>query len=366
MQYNIDVNSLLRRVVGAFPPPEFLSMPAAAIDISDTSIKYLDTQYTTAGYIPRNFSSVPLPEGVVSGGAVRDIVALGAALSPLRKKYKRKFAFISLPEELAYLFTVRIPHSEDTDIKEAVEFALGEHVPVALQDAIFDYDIIAEGSRDTEVSVTVYERKVVEGYIEALQLAGFEVRACELEARSVVGSVVPGAASGVSMVVDFGRNRTGITIARGKSPIFTTTVHVGGESITEAIMKYKTVTAEEADILKREVGLTQKEDEKLRSILVDAVHTLVGEIERHYQFWGTRRDERGRRIDRINNIYLCGGAAGLLGLTEYMTEELRVSVHTANVWQNMFDTNEYVPPMDKTLSWQYATVAGLVLIDSAK
>ncbi len=363
MRHSTDIGIKLRQVVGAFPPPGFLSMPAAAIDISDTSIKYMDTEYTSAGSIPRRFDSVVLPEGIVSGGVVQDVVALASFLKPLQEKHKRAFAFVALPEELAYLYTVNISKTEGSSIKDAVEFSLADNVPIDIQDAVFDFDVIDENSGGTEVSVTAFERTVVEGYVAALERAGFTVRLCELEARSVVRSVIPWRDQSVSMVIDFGRTRTGITIANGQTPIFTTTVHVGGNSITEAIMRYKSISEEEADILKREEGITDNVDEKLRSILTDAVGKLVKEIERHYQFWDSKRDEHGERIDRIDNIYLCGGAASLLGLPEYIAKQLHIPVHSANVWQNMFDLNTYIPPVSRELSWQYATAAGLLLTD---
>ncbi len=363
MLRKINANLLLRRFVGAFPPPEFLVMHAVAVDISDTSIKCFDVKHTAAGYIPQNFSTVVLSEGVVHGGIVRDTDSLSQALLELRKKHKRSFAFVSLPEELAYLFTVRIPKDGNTNIREAVEFALGENVPIALEDAVFDYDVISESLTETTVSVTVYESAVVQGYIDAFHSAGFEIRACELEAHSVVRSVVPSGFGGVSMVIDFGRNRTGIAIARGQSPIFTTTVHVGGAAVTQAIMELKSVSEEEADAIKREQGLAQAEDAKLQEVLTKETKKLVDEIERHYQFWDSRRDEHGERIERIEKIYLCGGAAAFLGLAEYMAAELNVPVTTANVWQNLFDMNEHVPQLEKPLSWQYATAVGLLLID---
>ncbi len=359
----MDIGTKLRRVVGAFPPPDFLTMPAAAIDISDTSIKYMDTEYTSSGSIPRKFDSVVLPEGIVAGGVVQDVAALASFLKPLREKHKRIFAFVALPEELAYLYTVNISKTEGGSIKDAVEFSLSDNVPIDIQDAVFDYDIIAKNSGSTEVSVTAFERDVVEGYVAALELAGFSVRLCELEARSVVRSVVPWESSRVSMVIDFGRTRTGITIANGQTPIFTTTVHVGGNSITEAVMQYKSVSEEEANTLKREKGMADTADKKLQSILTDAVSKLVKEIERHYQFWDSKRDEHGERIDRIDNIYLCGGAAGLLGLSEYIAGQLHIPVHSANVWQNMFDLDTYIPPISRERSWQYATAAGLLLTD---
>jgi len=363
MQHKIDVNSLLRKIVGAFPPPDFLSMPAAAIDISDTSVKYFDVEYIDAGFVPRNFDSIPLKEGVVVDGIVHDIHAMSEVLAMFKKRYKRSFVVASLPEELVYLFTSHMPLSNDIDMTRMVEFGLTEHVPISPKDAVFDYEILSKRDNYIDVSVTVYEKSVVEGYIDSLELAGFEVKSLELESRSVVRSVVPRNSKGVSMVCNFGRDRTGIAITRGQSPIFTTTVHIGGEEINKAIMQQAQVSKEEASIIKSSVGLTQQEDKKIQNVITETVSKLVDEIERHYKFWDRRRDKHGERVDRIENIYICGGAAALLGLPEYIAGKLHVPVKIANVWQSMFNENEYIPQITKTQSLQYATATGLILKD---
>ena len=297
--------SKVRSFVGAFPPPGFLTMPAAAIDISDTSIKYLDTEYTNAGCTPRKFDNLDLPEGIVVGGVVQDTTMLAEYLRPLRETHGREFALVALPEELAYLYTVYVPKTDEVDLKEVIEFSLAENVPISAEDAVFDYDIIHKPSGGAEVSVTVYERAVVNGYVEALERAGFTVRLCELEARSVVRSVVPRDNAGMSMIIDLGRTRTGITIARGGTPLFSTTVHIGGQALTDAIKELKSIDDAEADAIKREVGLGS-DDEELNKILMASVGKLVSEIDRHYQFWNSKRGEGGEHIDPVSNIYLCG------------------------------------------------------------
>lgn len=352
------------RVAALFPPPEFLAMPSAGIDISDTSIKYLDAQYTRAGLVPRVFDTMRLPKGIVLDGVVEDVIGLAHALRELRGQNDRAFANVSLPEELVYLYTLEVPtaHSHG-DILQMVEFSLSEHVPIPAGNAVFNYDVMRRHGDITEISVTVFPKDIVEGYKEAFEQSGFMVKDFELEAQSVARSIIPIDADGVSMIIDFGRTRTGITIALGQVPIFSTTVKVGGNALTEAIMKHHSVSEDEADILKRTEGLSECKDEVLRQTLMDTTTALIDEIRRHYRYWDTRRDEEGNRIAGIERIFLCGGAVGLKGLPEHVSSVLQVPVRVGSVWENMFDINAHIPKVNKTISWQYATAAGLLLRD---
>jgi len=352
------------KIAALFPPPEFLSMPAAGIDISDSSIKYLDATYTPGGLVPRVFDTKRLSPGIVLDGVVENKPALADALRELRGQNERHFANVSLPEELVYLYTLEVPtaHSHK-DVMQVVEFSLSEHVPIPVGNAVFNYDILRRRGDITDISITVFPKDVIEGYKEAFEESGFHVKSFELEAQSVARSIIPVDVEGVSMIIDFGRTRTGITIALGQVPVFSTTVKVGGNALTEAIMQHYATSEEEADAIKREQGIAECEDQKLCRTLMDTTTTLIDEIRRHYRYWDTRRDEEGNRIAGIEQIFLCGGAVGLKGLPEQVAGVLQVPVQVGNVWENMFSLDAHIPKVSRTISWQYATAAGLLLRD---
>lgn len=352
------------KIAAFFPPPEFLSMPAAGIDISDTSIKYLDATYTHAGLVPGTFDFIRLGKGIVVNGVVQDVAGLAAALKELHQRHSRTFVNASLPEELVYLYTLEVPTAHrPKDILQVVEFSLSEHAPIPADNAVFNYDTLRRRGPVADISVTVFPRDIVEGYTQAFEESGFRVKGFELEAQSIARSIVPVTSDGVSMIIDFGRTRTGITIALGQVPLFSTTVKVGGTALTEAIMKQYDVSEEEADNLKREQGISDCKDTELRDILMNTTTALIKEIERHYHYWDTRRDEEGNRIASIKNIFLCGGAVGLKGLPEQVASTLQIPVHLADVWGNMFSTDKHIPKIPRVISWQAATAAGLILRD---
>lgn len=336
-------------------------MNAAGLDISDTSVKYLSANFKKEGYIPDTLDKTPIESGIVVGGAVEDEDALAQALAHVREKNGGDFVHVALPEELVYIFTLEVPEgSKREHIMQIIEFSLGEHVPIAADNAVFDYEPITTHGDVLEVSVTVFPRSVIDGYRRAIEQSGFRIKGFELEAQSVARSVIPQGTEGTSMIIDFGRTRTGITIVRGHVPVFTTTVKVGGDAITGAIKEHLGISDEKADELKRTEGLFVDDDKQLQQKLLDVVTTLTDEVRRHYRFWETHRDEH-ERIHRIERVFLCGGAVSLRGLSDHVAAALQVPVRVSNIWCNMFDINQYVPSVSRAISWQYATAAGLAL-----
>lgn len=358
------MSSLLYRFIQVFPPPEFLAMPAAGIDISDSSVKYLDAQFENGGYIPKTFDALPLEQGIVVDGVVRNPDALAEVLAVFRKKHGRGFAYAALPEELAYIYSIQLPSALDKDaMRSAVEFSLAEHVPIPASDLTFDFDVADTHENMALVSVTAFPTDVVNGYKHALEKAGFMVKALELEAYAVARAAIPRNAHESSMVIDFGRTRTGITIVQNRTPVFSTTVKVGGDTITKTIMSAYNVSAEEADTIKRLEGITKSRDEAVGEQIRKSVDALIAEIERHYRFWESTAHERGDNAERITRIFLCGGAVGLGGLPERVSSALQIQVSIADIWHNLFDINVHIPPVSRTESLQYATAAGLLLRD---
>lgn len=353
------------KLAALFPPPRFLAMPAAGIDISDSSIKYCDAKLTRAGFIPENLDTVRLPNGVVVNGAVQDVEALSEALKEVHQTHARRFVNVALPEELVYLYTLEVPAAHrDKEIMQVIEFSLSEHAPIPAENAIFNYDVIRTHGAVKEISVTVFPKDIVESYVTAFEESGFEVKAFELEAHSVARAVVPHTTKRVSMIIDFGSTRTGITVTYGQIPIFSTTIKIGGTAFTEAIMKHLHSNEEDADAYKWEKGIAACDKKELCDELTRTADTLVKEIQRHYRYWNTRRDEDGNAIAPIEHVYLCGGALALRGLKEHVADVLQSPVRTSDVWVNMLDIDTFVPDMPKQESWGYATAIGLFLRDT--
>src|SRR3989338_6930630 len=74
----------LARISGAlarwFPMPKALFPPAAGVDVSDSSIKWMVLGGSGKGKRVHSFGNESIAEGIVENGIVRDIPALAKAL----------------------------------------------------------------------------------------------------------------------------------------------------------------------------------------------------------------------------------------------------------------------------------------------
>jgi type IV pilus assembly protein PilM len=359
---HITQRTIGERFFNHFPPPTFLNLKATGVDISDSSIKVFGLKQTQRGNIPDFFEERKIAPGIVHQGGVENPESLTKALIALRRKYDMNFIHASLPEEKAYLFQTTVPNSTDKrQILNSIEFQLEEHVPIPPSESVFDYDIIQKNRDTMNVSVTVFPKSVIANYQKVFKAAGLTPVSFVLEGQAMANAVVPEGDTKTYMIVDFGRTRSGIAIVKNGIVSFTSTVDVGGNEITKAIMEHFKVDEIEAQKIKNKNGIiNNKENEQLYNSLMNTVSALKGEINRHFVYWNNK-DSNQKKEDKINKIILCGGNASLAGLSEFLSLDIKAPVEKAQVWQNVFSYSDYIPSISYEESLSYATVVGLVL-----
>ncbi len=349
-----------------FPPPRFLEMPAVGLDISDDAVSVLELVRRGGSYAVGRFSRVTLPAGIITGGYVNDKERMITELRTLKEKLKLDFVNTSLSEEKAYLFKARVPRVAKKELRSALEFKLEENVPIPPSEAIFDYTVITDAGHNNadhiDVCVTVLPRKVVDTYSELLEQAGLTPLSFEIEAQAVTRAVVKRGDRGVYLVVHFGDAKTGLFIVCDEVVQFTSTVAIGGNNITEAIMKHLSVGAEEARRIKHERGAFQdRKNMDLFFSIMNTLSALKDEVNKLSVYWHTHKDATDETRKPISKIILTGRDAGLSGFDEYLSLSLSLPAEVGNVWCNPFSFEEYIPPLVFEDSLDYVAAIGLAL-----
>jgi type IV pilus assembly protein PilM len=363
-----EARSISEQMARWFPAPPFLYPRAAGIDISDFSIKWLVLKNSTVKYAVDTWGEITLPAGIVEGGLIRDGEALADALRELKGHLKGiEYAHVALPEEGAYVFSMNVPDgSSHEQVTRMIEFEFEGRVPIPPAAAVYDFDVIsrhAEGAME-EIAVSVFSRELAESYVAAFDAAGITVLSLELEAHSIARAV-SGASPDepITLLVDFGRSRTGFAVLKRGIPIFTSTVDVGGETMTRALAAKLSLVGDAEIAFKNNEGLLADGGANSPGLetLVGTASALADEIARLYHYWGTRRNEQGEHVSPVSRVFVVGGAANLRGLAGYIAGRIQADTQIANVWQRVCSFDDYIPPIEARQSLRYATAIGLAL-----
>ncbi len=349
-----------------FPPPQFLTLPSAGVDISDGSLKYIQFGKHSRELSLLAWGDLTIPENTVKRGSLANPDALVEVLKELRTRISTDFIRVSLPEERAYLFETTLEHvGSYKDIRNMIEFRLAENVPIPPRDAYFDFAIVGTNptSGEVRVAVAVYAQETITGYYDACKRAGFVPLSFEVEAQAIARAVVPRTHQGTAMIVDFGQTRTGVGIVHKGTLMFTSTIDIGGAQMSDALRRVLgDMEEKECTRIKNEEGLLRSfEGTQVAAAILPSVAALKDELGMRINYWNLRvEDTKERAIERI---ILCGGSVNLAGLPEYLQDELEMPVERARVWQNALSFAEAVPPITRRYSYGYATAIGLALTE---
>lgn len=346
------------------PPPEILQIGGLGVDVSESSIKYIGFEPSHLGIFSlrlNQYGEVPIDPGVLVKGEITDVKKFGAALKEVRKRTKSAYMRVSLPEERAYVFETEI--AADLSLKEArqqLEFKMEENVPISPRDAYFDFKLSAQ-SVDGQclATVTICPKSFVDTYYEACRIAKVTPLSFEVESEAIARAVLPRDDKGTRMLLDFGKTRTGLGIVHQGRLLYTSTIDVGGDTMSTSLRKRLGEKPEpKLTKLKNEVGLVRSTDNnEVFEALLPIVSSIKDEVQTRIQYW----NDKNGQLRSIDQIIICGGSANLRGLTAYLSETLGIDATLADVWQNAFDAKILTPPIDRRHSYGYATAVGLGL-----
>lgn len=346
-----------------FPVPRYLAMPAVGLDISDDAVRFLELEPKSGHFEVMRYAARNFPLGVVHEGHVRDKKKLQDTISEFAKDYDLNFANVALPEEQAYLVNMQIPRVAPSEVRGAIELQLEENVPISGVEAIFDYMILGDTSRQKDhidVAVSVLPRLAVEEYLSIFHGTGITPREFEFESQAMARAIIPHNDLGTFLVADVGKMVTEIFIVAQGVVQFSASLDVGGHYFTQAIEHAMKVSYDDAEALKIKHGIIlSPEGKQVYDAMIPVIQDLRMRFMRHYSYWQTHHgDKMGGNIE---HVYITGGGANLKGLPEFIANQLDVSVSVANPWVNVCSFDDYIPPLSQRESLGYAAAIGLAL-----
>lgn len=301
-----------------FAPPQFLSMPAVGIEISDAFVRALSLVGTPDSLRVAWWAEEPLPPGSVAGGAVHHTDAVVGVLKKICAAHPFRFAHLSLPEQRAFLCEMSASAPSVAEARLAVRSHLEEEVPLRAEEALFDLALL--GGEKWRVAAA--PRAIVEEFIALCAAADIAPLSFDIEPCAIARAVVGARNRHKLLLVNCSEDDTGLYLAVSGIVRFALTVPLVIEKLEQ-------------------------------------VGTLAAEARRVLAFWEAHA-ERARHGD-IEAVAACGRGAGDPAILSALSHELRIPVEKASVWENMFSAERSVPPIPERDSLRFAAAIGLAL-----
>jgi type IV pilus assembly protein PilM len=331
------------------------------LDVEAGSIAATEVAVNGAVSVSR-FAVAPLAAGAVRDGEVHDPAALGDAIKELfaAQKFPREVR-IGIANQRVAVRTIRLPRIEDAaELETAVRFAAQDHIPMPLDHAVLDWQVIpsAPGDPDQglEVVAVAARREMLAGLIEAVNRAGLRLAGIDHSSfaliRALRGAVqsadaergwftemedptaerdAPAPVSG-RLYCHLG-DITNLAVARDSYCVFSRVLGFGVEGIAQSLSASSGLNLEHARQWLAHVGLEQPVEAIegdpqtvafTREALASGVATLVEELRRSLTYYAALHG-----AVRVDDVVVGGPGTMIPGLVARLQRELPVPLQAA-------------------------------------
>jgi type IV pilus assembly protein PilM len=337
--------------------------PVFGLDIGFSSLKVMQTDsqskhQTVIGYGVTGFDPKAIIDGVITDPEAIAKVAHELFNKHLIGDITTRRVVLAVPAARTFTRTVTLPKLGNKDLAEAIRLETEQYVPVPIEELYLDHNVIKRTEKENELLAVAVPKKIVDSYLQLTNLLGLEVVTIETTIGAASRLFVQAEQSDVpTVLIDLGSLSSDITIY-DKGLVVTGTVPGGGDSFTHVIAQKLGVTKEEAHIIKTKYGLgLSKKQKEITESLEPILNQMLKEIRRMIRYY----EERSGTERKIGQVVTMGGGANMPGLSEHMTNLLRVPVRMCDPWQHM-DFGGLQPPNSVEKS-MYVTVSGLALMN---
>lgn len=338
--------------------------PVFALDIGYKSMKLMQINRgkhcKVIGFGVTGFDPSAIENGIIKKPDVLAEALKQLITKDLVGKVTTRRVALALPAAHTFTHATQLPKLSSKDLQQAVRTEAEQSIPHAFDDLYVDYEVTHRSSEDTDVLVVAAPKKLVDSYVLFARLAGLEVAAIEptinagarLFVRSSQSPPIP-----PTILIDFGSLTSDLTIY-DQNIIVSGTAPGGGDTFTDNIADKLGVTHEEAHVIKIKYGLgVSKKQKEILAAASPVLDSLMRETRRMIRYYEEHTTDGGK----ISQIITLGGGANMPGVSEYMTDKLRLPVRPCHPWEYI-GFGKLQPPNESELS-MYLTVAGLALIE---
>jgi type IV pilus assembly protein PilM len=271
----------------------------------------------------------------------------------------------AVPETPLFSRLLTIPKVDEDKLQETVHWELKPLIPVPLEEVdvafLEIYEKEVNGQKMVDVYVVAAPKLLTDKFKRLADVANLNLLALETESLANTRAVTYNYETPRDiMICDFGAFSTDLTLSRQGVPVFTQSIGTGSDAFTKAIAADYGLDLEQAEKYKRTFGLNFNEGEgKVARSIEPVMQIILGEMSRTLTYFKEKVLESS-----IENIYLCGEAAKLPGLSQYFDQHLSLKTILVDPTTKLEVSPNAKKELEQLSSVGFSVAIGLGLKDS--
>jgi len=332
------------------------------VDIGATAVRAAEVKFSPPNLV--RVGQVPLPAGAVTSGEVRDPEAVGAALRDLWKsaKFRKREVVLGVGNQRVVVREVSLPWLPEKEFRASLPFQVQEHVPIPVEEAVLDYEILEEyeqeGRKMVRLLLVAAQKAMVDQLVQCAEAAKLTPVGIDLvpfaivrSAGSVDGMNLEAQDAGDEAIVDIGADLTSAGVPR-----FVRVLSSGGREITSAVARSMGIEDDEAERLKRGESHDPDKLQQAGQVAQARATSFVDEVRSSLDFY--QAQSKGSRIARV---LVTGGGSKLPGLANLLDERLATHVARGQAFHRVNPSLDLSPEAMAAAEPLLAVAVGLAL-----
>lgn len=329
------MNKFLDKLKKHIPVPKMISFNHAGIDIGLDHIRHISFKNKDGKLFVDQFGVENMTNTIDKNELLIENDEVIETLKKIQKKFRYKYVKVSLPEEISYIYTQEVDNADPASIRGQIEFKMEENVPIKAEDTVFEYvDVLDLKNNRKLISVSVVSKKNIEDYVETFKKANMEVISFLIQNQALSKSLIQSGDNNSYCIVAIEKTYVVVSIISSDIVLYTSTIN-------------KSIFDDNLNLQRREM---------LEEVIKDIYRTLI--------FWISYIEQnKSYGFNKIKSIIISSTYSNIIEseFINMMTDKLAIQIDKPNVWINITDFNDQIPPISKIDSYKYATAIGLTL-----
>ena len=337
------------------------------VDIGSSAVKAVELKVGGKGgdeYQLVNIGLEPLPPEAIVDGAIMDSGAVIDAVQNLFQDNRIKTADCAtgVSGNAVIVKKISLPQMSEEELAESIHWEAEQYIPFDIQDVALDYEVVEGGGAggNMDVLLVAVKKDKISEYTSAITQAGRNPTIVDVDVFALQNcyevNYVPDPGRVVALL-NIGASIMNINVVKDGFSVFNRDIAVGGNQYTDAIQKDLNLSFEQAEALKRGEQIEEASPESLHPILQAVSENIATEIQRTFDFFRATSQE-----DRVDQIYLSGGAANVHGLRDLLADRLDAPVELLNPFLNVrYSEKDFDPAFLDEIGPSAAIAVGLAV-----
>ncbi len=345
---------------------------AIGVDIGSSYVKIVQLKKKGGKPVLETYGVLALgPYNKTEVGSVTNLKSedVAKAITDLMKESNVTInnAVVSIPSLSSLIFTLSLPNKiAEGEMAKIIPIEARKYIPVPISEVTLDWFVIPDDGGSFEetkeenrmkdkidVLVVAIHNDTIAQYKDIVKKTSLVCESLEMEIFSNIRSILGHELAPV-MIIDFGASKVKVSIIENGILRVFHVVNRGSQDITRNISQSLNLTFDEAERLKRSVGLDASMDPRIEKIVkmsIQYIYTDINSIVFNYQ----------KKYNRdVSKIFLTGGGSMLKGFLEASRENFRSDVVYADPFSKT-ETPAFIQPVLQTSGPEFSVALGLAL-----